>query len=125
MSSRVFVVHDRSAGVDGRPVNLSAALSYGRLVPIFQERDWPGMNSEQGCRQIERRLRTYDPEKDFLLWAGGDPMALVMLGAWLFGNGIDQSRWLRHNRKRDAQGNRTDEYEYTISTQRFDFAELE
>lgn len=121
MSGIVYVVHDRAQRQTGKPINLSAAEAWGEIRPIFDANDWPSMFPEAAAKQLQKRLSHFRPEVDRLLWVGGDPMALVILGAWLWNEEITAT-WLRSDRERDpVTGERTGGYLYNEKLMEFSF----
>lgn len=63
---------------------------------------------------IEARLAHFDPEIDYIAWAGGDALSAMMVGMALVGMEIWCYRWLRYERVRLANGQRTDEGAYYV-----------
>lgn len=100
----VYVIHAPRESYD-----VSRAAEFGELKPLFDRGDWPGMFPEGAAAKLDERLVDFDPDEDYLLWAGGDALALLLVGAVLAGYRV---KWLRPDRKLDADGNRTRAFSY-------------
>lgn len=88
--------------------DLSSASRYGRIEFIFPEpRYQPSLNLSEARRTVEQALETFDPEQDYIAWAGGDPLGMILIGNVY--RGLFPSRpmpMLRWERERDITGNR-------------------
>ena len=55
------------------------------------------------------RFQGFNPDTDFLVWAGGDTLAALLVGMLLMEREVYRFQWLRYERKRLDDGSRTDE----------------
>lgn len=100
---QVFVVQPTP-----RPKDLSSAHRYGTIRhifedPLFQASIEPGI----ARRKMEEALSTFVPERDYVLFLGGDPAGAILLGAILRDQFPGRSiRMLRWERERDVTGKR-------------------
>ena len=89
--------------------NLDPLYDHGEVQVVLPMGDSPTFTPEKCMDVIERRLEAFDPSIDFLVWAGGDTLAAVMVGMALVNRDIWAFQWLRYERARLADGTRTDE----------------
>lgn len=92
-----------------KPPNLKPLYEHGEVQVIIPTSDSPTFNAQKCYEMVENRLAGYDPEVDFLVWAGGDTLAALMAGMYLGNEDIWRFRWLRYERHRLPDGSRTDE----------------
>ena len=111
--SKVYLVQ-RPAPVkaSGWTPDLSQAARYGTVVDLLGERDKPAFYPESCFHKLSSRLNAFDQDQDYILWAGGDAVALVMLGVVLEQFKVSHFRWLRFNRSVGPDGHRTGSGEY-------------
>lgn len=92
------------------PLNLAPLYEHGEVQVVLPMSDSPTFEPVTCYNVMEERLRHFDPEVDFLVWAGGDTLAAVMAGMILVN--MEQPiwcfKWLRYERFRNADGSRTD-----------------
>lgn len=92
------------------PLNLEPLYEHGEVQVVLPMSDSPTFNPAHCYDMMEARLSKFDPAIDYLVWAGGDTLAAVMVGMIL----INQEEpiwcfnWLRYERFRNPDGSRTD-----------------
>lgn len=100
--STVYLIQETTKSLD-----LSSANRYGKLETIFASNESPSITPGAGLVKAEKYARLIDPVKDYLLWIGGDPMSLFLMGVALQRQkNIFTFQWLRWERERDTEGNR-------------------
>lgn len=92
--------------------DVSQADRYGTVVELLGERDKPSFYPDACFHKLASRLSTFNQDQDYILWAGGDAVSLVMLGVVLEQCKVTHFRWLRFNRAVGADGKRTGSGEY-------------
>lgn len=109
---RVFLICQPSIRKDGSMPDLKPLAEHGEVILLVHAGDRPTFSpSETKVLQsrIIEKLRDFDPNQDFLVWAGGDTLCAVMTGVALERLEFNRVRWLRYDRGRDpATGRRTD-----------------
>jgi hypothetical protein len=92
-------------------MDLSPLYEHGDLKVVLPVGDSPTNHPDQSYCLMEERLATFDPEKDYLVWAAGDVLAAVMVGMILVNmeEPIWKFNWLRYERARLPDGTRTHE----------------
>lgn len=109
-SPRVFLISEppsmrnSSLGPDMRQL-----MSFGTIHIILSHADFPVMRSDQAVNKISQALQLYDydPDVDYIAWAGGDPVALLLIGAYLGDMGYERVKWLRYTKPRDPLTGKT------------------
>lgn len=109
----VFLVQ-RPAPVrnSGWTPDLSKAARYGTVIELLGDRDRPSFYPDASFHKLASRMNNFDQNEDYILWAGGDAAALVMLGVVLEQFKVTHFRWLRFNRDVAPDGKRTGTGEY-------------
>lgn len=104
MTGRVFLLQNPRKDFD-----LSSAEKFGTVVPVLGERDSPSLALAPALIKVRQALRDYNPEEDYLLAAGGDPLAIFLAGMIMTDEGLLSKgfvTWLRWDRNRDFDGRR-------------------
>jgi len=101
---KVFIIQDPGLNRD-----FSSAVEYGSLYFLLEKNERPSYDPRPVYRRLLERLRTSFSEEDYIVWAGGDPMAPVLVGQALreLGrNSFKNLRWerVRENGKRTGDG---------------------
>jgi hypothetical protein len=109
--SSVFVVQEPPASynrVTGGYVakDLSSAQRYGKLIPILAQAQHASLTPGPSLFQMQKSLREFSPEFDYICYAGGDPMALALALLTLRDMGFQEVNVLRWDKERDTDGNR-------------------
>lgn len=74
---------------------------YGDLKVLVLAGEFPAFNPERCLTLITERLARYEPDLDYVVWAGGDTLGAVLTGAALRALGHTRMTWLRFDRGRD------------------------
>lgn len=98
--SRVFVIQTTRY-----PADTSAAAIYGEPFTILGTGDRTSSNPELSIPKLFKAFETFDADKDFVLWAGGDPLSCMLTGAVLAELGILKYKYLRFEKDRGRSGN--------------------
>lgn len=93
--SRVFVIQTTRY-----PADVSPAEIYGTLEYILGTGDRTSSNPDLSARKLFARLEDFDATKDFVLWAGGDPLSCMLTGVVLAELGILKFKYLRFEKER-------------------------
>ena len=91
------------------PPNLTPLYKHGDVVTLLMAGEQPAFRPRDCFEALETRFRNFDPEIDFMAWAGGDVLAAVMAGMLLAERDIFCFQWLRYERFRLPNGDRVDE----------------
>lgn len=86
--------------------DLSSAQRYGKLVPILAQAQHASLTPGPSLFQMQKALRDFKPDRDFVCYAGGDPMALALALLTLRDYGFTEVQVLRWDKERDLDGNR-------------------
>jgi len=86
-------------------VDLSLADRYGEILPVNHTSLNVSSTPGQALQNLRTALRNFNPEDDYLLWAGGDPMAIFLAGIAIGELGIEEFQVLVYNRIRDEDRN--------------------
>jgi hypothetical protein len=84
--------------------DLSSAQRYGVLRPILSDSDQASATPGPALHQMMRELKSFDPAKDFICYAGGDPMSLAVAAMALANMNIREFTMLRWERERSTDG---------------------
>lgn len=93
--SKVYVLHEQ---IDR---DMSSALKYGRLHSVFAQDARPSTNIHHAIETIKYEFKDFEPYEDYLVWVGGDQLALLLVGAYLASKRHNHIQWLWWNRERD------------------------
>lgn len=90
--SKVYVIQQTR-----RPADVSPAATYGDIHFVLTAGDRTSVNPDQTLRRLDKQLANFTAD-DYILWAGGDPLSLILVGAVLFDLGHDSFRYLRYEK---------------------------
>jgi len=93
--SRVFVIQTTRYPADVRPAKI-----YGEIEYILGTGDRTSSNPDLTVHKLFKALETFSPETDFILWAGGDPLSLMLTGAVMIELGLPRYKYLRFEKDR-------------------------
>ncbi|HEV8176933.1 MAG TPA: hypothetical protein VGP44_04525 [Gemmatimonadales bacterium] len=114
----VWLIAQPSVKRDGTLPDLTPLRDHGEIRTIVAAGEYPAFNPERCLRIVASRLTDFDPQTDFLAWAGGDTLSAFITGivlGQLSARGVKSVRWLRHERPRDpVTRRRGDEGAYYI-----------
>lgn len=100
--STVYLLQEPTSEKD-----LSSAATYGRLFPIIGAHEKPSQNIQQTINKLYACLETFNSEKDYLCFAGGDPIIPFLAGVVMERIGFETVTHLIWNRERSNDGART------------------
>jgi hypothetical protein len=106
----VFLIAQPTISRKKAPVDLAPLYEHGDVQVVLPMSDSPTFTPVKCYEVMEKRLNEFDPERDFLVWAGGDTLSAVMAGMILINQEepIWKFNWLRYERHRNEDGTRTD-----------------
>lgn len=105
----IYVISEPSVPkqATGRMIDLSPLAEYSQDIRYLVLRGQAPTFAPDGLyAQVRASLARFDPDRDYLTWAGGDALAAVMAGRALADLGITRFRWLRHERSKLPDGRR-------------------
>ncbi|MDI3309276.1 MAG: hypothetical protein QJR07_19535 [Acetobacteraceae bacterium] len=89
-----------------RVIDTTPLLWWGKVRILMERTQVASYRPAQAFIQINERLKNFDPEKDYIAVAGGDSLAVIMVGAILAQLGHSHFRYLRFERSRLPDGTR-------------------
>lgn len=98
MTSRVFVLQATRYQAD-----VSPAAVYGEIRFVLSAGDRTCSNPELSMEKLRRALEDFEPNRDFIVWAGGDPLSAIAAGMVLLELGIRKFRFLRFEKNRHTR----------------------
>ncbi len=105
----VYLIAQPTIARSGSLPNLEPLGEHGDVRVLVPAGDRPTFQPNRTLQQIAKKLEEFDPSQDFLAWAGGDTLAAVLTGVILEARGVEKFSWLRYERGRDSNGQRTDD----------------
>jgi hypothetical protein len=78
--------------------DVSPAAVYGSVEFVLGPQDRTSHSPEIVLSKLRKCLRDFDPVEDYILWAGGDPLSLMLVGSVLADMGFTEWRYLRYER---------------------------
>jgi hypothetical protein len=106
MSGTVYLIMQPTVSESGPPPDLTPLYAHGRVRVLVESGVYPAFKPKATLQIIESRLADFDPRTDFIAWAGGDPLAAVMVGVVLERMELDNVKWLRYDRGPRVAGKR-------------------
>lgn len=100
----VFLIQQPPPTGRGWTPNLAPASCHGQLRVLLGSNEKPVFNPDRCLSLLRQKLRDFDPREDKLLWAGGDALSLLLVGAVLGELGHRTLTYLRYDRRRDDVG---------------------
>lgn len=91
--SRVFVIQTMPKAAD-----ISPAGVYGDIRFVLGPSDRTSHNPAIARAKLARGLAEFDPESDYVVWAGGDPLSFFLVGSIFQSMGFAKFRYLRYER---------------------------
>ena len=76
----IFVVIKPKPGPQGYTYDISPAQEYGEIEFIFDAYENPSANPRGALERVRLKLGHYNPKTDFVVTAGGDPYASILVG---------------------------------------------
>lgn len=93
--SRVFVMQATRFQAD-----VSPAARYGDIHFVLQPGDRTSSTPDLSLRKLVAAMENFDPDKDYVVWSGGDPLSAILTGAVMAELGITRFRFLRFEKNR-------------------------
>jgi hypothetical protein len=93
--SRVYVMQATRFQAD-----VSPAARYGDIHFVLSPGDRTSSTPELSLKKLVTQLQDFDPEKDYIVWSGGDPLSAILTGVVLSELGIRTFRFLRFEKNR-------------------------
>lgn len=110
--SVVYLIAQPALSRNRRPLNLEPLYSHGEVCVVAPSPN-PLTDSAftpvQTYELIKERLKLFDPDNDFIVWAGGDKLLALLVGAAFAELDIWCYKYLRYERRRLPSGERTDD----------------
>jgi hypothetical protein len=108
----VYLIAQPTVKRGGQLPDLTPLAEYGEVKVLINSGEYPALHPER-CRDlIEKRLTTFDQDRDFIAWAGGDTLAAVFTGVVLERMGLHRIQWLKFQRGWDNDGERDPDKSY-------------
>lgn len=110
----VYLIAQPSISRKKKPINITPLYEHGEVRLVLPQGDSPTFSPKKCCELMHDRLfpeegQQYDPDIDYLVWAGGDTLAALFAGMLLAELEIWRFKWLRYERARLSNGDRVDE----------------
>lgn len=106
---RVYLIAQPTINRQAKLPKLEPLSEYGEVFTVVRSGDNPTFNPGRVLGIVFHRMKDFDAKLDYLVWAGGDTLAATMAGIVLERMQISEVRWLRYERKKLPNGQRTDE----------------
>lgn len=105
----VYLIAQPSISRTKKPIDISPLYEHGDVKVVLPIGDSPTRHPNESYCLMEDRLATFDPDRDFLVWASGDVLSAVMAGMILTNmeEPVWKFNWLRYERARDSDGSRS------------------
>lgn len=87
-----------------KPRDLSSASRFGTVKFLLEQHEKAAQNPDLVFERLLMRLETFDPTRDFIFTAGGDPLAFALTVAALKELGFTYFSYLRWERDRQNGG---------------------
>lgn len=97
--SRVFITQEPFLNKD-----FSSASNYGAIHYIFTREESPCLVPIKSIFNVRQKLRDFNPDKDYIINSGGDPINGILVGSVLLTLGIKKFTFLRWDRTKDLNG---------------------
>lgn len=107
---KVFILQESLPERDRPPKDLSSLDRYGEPVYILHRFDRGTDNPSRSLSKFRAAFRELDPEKDFILNLGSDPVSSVLAGIALSELEIDELTFLKWERSYDPESNKSGYY---------------
>jgi hypothetical protein len=105
--SIVYLVQEPSVPKhSGRTLDLMPLTWWGQVRVLMEKTQKASFRPAPSFEQIGERLRIFDPERDYIAVAGGDTLAVLMVGAALAQLGHRYFHYLRFERTTLPDGSR-------------------
>lgn len=110
--STVFIVNqprEVPQSANRATYNVSPAMEYGNIRFIFTQDKFPSPSADlvNAIEHAWECLKDYDCENDFIVWAGGDPISMLIVAPILYEVSTGVVKYLKYERGRDDDGRPT------------------
>lgn len=96
----VFIIcKPKPGGVSGNTYDVSPATEYGTLRFIFDSYENPSSRPVEALEKIRNIFEDFNEAEDYIVWSGGDPLALLLTGYVLYEKSLP-IKYLRFERLR-------------------------
>lgn len=92
--------------MSGRVIDTSPLLWWGKVRILMERTQTASFRPSPAYVQIHERLKSFEQEKDYIAVAGGDSLAVIIVGAVLAAHGHSYFKYLRFERSRLPDGTR-------------------
>jgi hypothetical protein len=93
--SRVYVMQAARFQAD-----VSPAATYGDIQFVLSPGDRTSSTPELSLKKLVTAMQKFDPDQDYIVWSGGDPLSAILTGAVLAELGVTRFRFLRFEKMR-------------------------
>lgn len=93
--SRVYVMQATRFQAD-----VSPATAYGDIHFVLSPGDRTSSTPDLALRKLVDQLDKFNPDEDYIVWSGGDPLSAILTGAVLAELGVTRFRFLRFEKNR-------------------------
>jgi len=76
----VFIICQPKPGPQGNMYDVSPAQEYGPIEYIFEAYQNPSANPTRSLKRVRDILEKFNPDKDYIVTAGGDPYSALLVG---------------------------------------------
>tara|TARA_R110001632_G_scaffold227969_4_gene362854 strand:- start:2440 stop:2793 length:354 start_codon:yes stop_codon:yes gene_type:complete len=113
--SKVYIIQEPAPRSDGWTPDMSTAAEHGALVNVFDKADRIYADTAAAVEKAKSKLKDFNPEEDFLLWAGfADPSAQWVVSMSLVALGHNKVNFLFWS-KRPSSVNKQGGYYFPIT----------
>ncbi len=121
----VYLIQHPPMNRKGWSPNTTSAAQYGPIRTCLSPSESASFDPGRAREKLQAKLADFNPKTDYILWAGGDPLALMLAGAVLYSMNHINVQYLRYERELDSQTReRTGNGYYTAIDVCFDHPEL-
>lgn len=86
--------------------DMSSAQRYGKIIQLLESGEQPSLTPGPSLFTLQKKLRDFNPTKDYICYAGGDPMSLALALLVLRDFNFREVQALRWDRERSTSGER-------------------
>lgn len=114
----VYLIAQPTVKRNGSMPKLEPLAEHGDVKVVIPAGEYPTFHPQRALDLVMDKLDDFDYTKDYIAWAGGDTLSAILVGAALAEKDdctdeeepvpIPYFMYLRYERGRDQQGNRTD-----------------
>lgn len=93
-------------GPDKKRIDTTPLYQHGKVTVLLDPGQNAYYNSAASRLQMKERLKTFDPDRDYIAVAGGDSLGVLLVGSILTEMGFDHFFYLRWERTLLPNGQR-------------------